>query len=214
MQSILRPLQLEQKDLASSRRKGSTNQPISLDEVPSLRKKRTQFSFQNVTFFRHIPWKEYFFHLPVLFLGLIGLGGVIFIFGWVEPSSIQHMYVPNSYAPLLLTVAAGTFFCGSYLFLNSRRGLLTSVVITSILFLKLQQVLTWTLVVIILGVALGAEIISLVLIAVLHPLTLRFSFPKFQRPARSVDLVKSKDESPKPRPRKHGRKRKHHFFGK
>ncbi len=199
MQSILRPLQLEHKDLK--------------DFAVSRRKREIRQSFH-----QHIPWKEYLFHLPVLLLGVTSYGVVIFIFGWVEPSSIQNLWVANSYAPLLLTVAVGTFLCSSYFFLNSRRGLLLSAGFTAILFLKLQQVLTGSLVLIIVGIIFGIEGLCILLTKVFVQLKPHVHLPNFL----AIPLVKSKHrtmeadfaEPPEPHPPKHGRKRKHHFFGK
>lgn len=207
MSSILRPLQLDDQPtaqtpgLARSRRLTSTQSSVPITELLS-----------------RIAWKEYLLHAPILLLGLFGYAGVIFIFGWIEPRSIQNVFFPNTYAPLLLVSAAAHFCFFSFVFLNSRRGIITSLVLTILLFLRLQQVLTVPISLWVIGIGGSVEVSYQML-----RLFVRRVGPSMTIPALPVLHVLSKPKSknstteaapPPPRQRKHGRKRKHHFFGK
>jgi len=82
-------------------------------------------------------------HLPTLFLALLFYGICIYIFRRVEPAAIQNVLLANSYIPLLFLSGIGHFFFFSFLFLQSRRGLLAALTLTVLLFLRVQQVLSW-----------------------------------------------------------------------
>lgn len=234
MSSILKPLQLDEPqtkstNLARSRRKTSpkVTEPTV---VPHIRRQVPLSASTNsipfIDSFRsiagHIDWKEYLLHLPLLISALLAYCGVIFIFGWIEPRSIQNIFLPNSYAPLLLVCTVANFCLFSYFFLNSRRGIIVSIVITILLFLRLQQVLTLpiSLSVILLGGAI--EVAYLVLRFFYRKVAHRLSLPTLPKLPRKESEQSSLTPQPfasstaelSPRQRKHGRKRKHHFFGK
>lgn len=219
MPSILRPLQLDEsppetQTLARSRRRavpkalGTLKAPPLHFELPAI-----------------IPLKEYLHHLPILLIGLGLVGIILFVLNTIEPELLQNVWIQNSYAPFLILVGAANFCIFSYLFLNTRRGFLASLYVTVLLFLKLQQVLTtslitWTAV---------AFFITEIIFIVLHRIFLRFqptlhipnmpSFSSWRASRREVtgDLIDTsplKPSSPPKSARRHGRKRKHHFFGK
>ncbi len=78
-------------------------------------------------------------HLPTLLLGLIFSTGTYFILTRIPPSNLQHILLPNSYLPFLIMFFLSSFFLLSYLLLNSRRGFLLAFALNLLLFLKLQQ---------------------------------------------------------------------------
>ncbi len=88
----------------------------------------------------HLP--NHLRHLPTLFLALFFYGVCVYVFRRIEPTAIQNMLLANSYVPLLLLSGLGHFFFFSFLFLQSRRGLLVALALTVLLFLRVQQVLT------------------------------------------------------------------------
>jgi len=203
MPSILRPLQLDESPtdtpvLAKSRRKETPAQKSHVDIInasytPSLPSiQHPSFSFLSL--------KEYLLHLPILLIGLGLYIGVLFILNTVEPKVVQNVWIQNSYAPLLILVGAAHFCFFSYVFLNTRRGFLASLYLSTILFLKLQQVLTPSL---ILWTALAIIVVEAMYI-LLHQIFFRFHHT----------LTLPKMRVPKLPSIRHGRKRKHHFFGK
>lgn len=88
----------------------------------------------------HREQNKYLRFLPILLLGLIcyAITGAILFF--VEPAKIQSIVVTNSYFPLVFISFLAHFFFFTYFFLNARRGLFISLILTFILFLRLQQV--------------------------------------------------------------------------
>lgn len=229
MPSILRPLQLDASPpdspvLAKSRRKAdhSTQKIVPADQLVR------RLSIPDLPF-QKLPLKEYVLHLPILLIGLAIYAAVLFVLNAVPPRQLQNVWIPNSYAPFLLLVGVGHFCAFSYLFLNTRRGFLTSLFLSIILFLKLQQVLTPQL---ILWTAIALAVTEAVFI-IFHRLLLKFQpnlklpqLPRFgtwqprTRESRTLptDLVDNSQLKPLPIPKKFShrqpRKRKHHFFGK
>lgn len=84
---------------------------------------------------------RYLRHLPTLLIGLIFSAVVYLIVTRVEPSSIKHAPLPNSYLPLLLAVFLACFFIFSFVLLNTRRGFFLALIVMIILFLRVQQVI-------------------------------------------------------------------------
>ena len=85
--------------------------------------------------------KLYFTHWPTLIIGLCFTFITYNIFKHVYPLSIKHFVLPNSYLPLLLSLFLSCFFCLSFIFLNTRRSFLISLVILILIFFKLQAVI-------------------------------------------------------------------------
>jgi len=217
MSSILRPLQLDESPpepttLARSRRVAP---PLGKLSRPSV----------GVTLPKIIPVKEYLQHLPILVIGLGLYAVILFVLNTVDPDLVQNVWIPNSYAPLLILVGAANFCFFSYVFLNTRRGFLSGLYLTVLLFLKLQQVLTPSLAIWTAGVFVVTELIFIVL----HRIFLRFqptfripsmpSFPSWRgsrqdAPSDAVETSPLKPVTPSKKSSRHGRKRKHHFFGK
>lgn len=135
------------------------------------------------------------------------------------------MLLTNSYVPLIIVSGMAHWALFSYLFLSTRLGAIISIVLSALLFLQLQQVLTdqLTIQVVIAGVILelAATVLSLVLKALSPKLqTLHGKLPRLKgRKPQDVDLAPPAADITDPPPpvvpqRKRGRKRQHHFFGK
>lgn len=84
--------------------------------------------------------KKYLKHLPLLFLSVPFYSGAYYIFTKVHPDKIQHFLIPNTYLPLQFILFLGNFLLFSYLFLKTRYGFKISLLISSILFFKLQLI--------------------------------------------------------------------------
>lgn len=213
MQDIVKPLQLHSTELAASRRSRESSRDV-INQPPL---------FQNLL--QRFPAKKYALRLPILAIGALCYAGSGFIFLTIEPRSIQHILLPNSYSPLVGLLAFGHFCTFSYLFLNSRRGAVISLVLSAIFFLRLQQVLTQEIVLQVVIGGIVIEVVYLVLRAILkllqpHVIKLSDRLPKRTTHSRShADQVAEEQatellDHPSHPQRKRGRKRKHHFFGK
>ncbi len=210
--------------LASSRRRAAKPpQRLSPAQRPGI-------ALPSIDFLQVIPLQEYVKHLPILTAGLAGYAGVFFILNFVEPNSIQNVWIPNTYTPLILAAALGHFCVFSFLFLSTRRGFLVSLFLSILLFLRLQDVLTWTITWWVGVLILCLEVLFFLgekLLTRLQPQMSRFHMPNMPQcrrkgkdrtelPSDLVDSVQLKpiEKARKPTTRRHGRKRKYHFFGK
>jgi len=81
-------------------------------------------------------------HAHLLVIAAIGYLLIVYIFLRVHPQSIAHFLLPNSYLPLLLIFLFANFCLFTFIFHNTRRGLLLALLLTTYLFLQLQQFLT------------------------------------------------------------------------
>lgn len=109
-----------------------------------------------------LPWASYLEHLPTLVIGLLFYVGLYFLVTKFYPAQIQNFIVPNTYLPLQIFLFGGNFFLLSYIFLSARRGLLLSLAVAWMLFLKLQLVENWLMVGLVgLGALVGVEILVL-----------------------------------------------------
>jgi hypothetical protein len=79
-------------------------------------------------------------YLPILIVSFIFYYGVYHIFVNVSPDSIANYLLPNTYLPLLVTFFLANFFLFTYIFLNKNFGLLISLFLTTLMFMRLQQV--------------------------------------------------------------------------
>jgi len=85
---------------------------------------------------------KYVRQMPTLLISLPFYVVIYYIFIKIRPDTISHFIIPNTYLPLQIPLFIANFFCLSFIFLNSRRGFLGSLIIALTLFLKLQGVLT------------------------------------------------------------------------
>ncbi len=83
---------------------------------------------------------KYLNYLPTLVLGGLFTIGLYYLVSTVPPDQIKHFIISNSYLPFTLGLFLSTWFITSFLLLNSRRGLLISLFLNWLVFLKLQQV--------------------------------------------------------------------------
>jgi len=82
--------------------------------------------------------------LPTLVFSLFWYGLLFFIISNVRPQSIQNFLIPNFYLPFQIVMFLANWFLGSYVLLNTRRGLIAALFFQSLVFLKFQQViLSW-----------------------------------------------------------------------
>jgi hypothetical protein len=84
--------------------------------------------------------KNYWSHLPTLLVGFIFYALLYLILIKIYPQNIQHWLIPNMYLPLQVVFFIGNFFFFSFLFLNSRRGMMTAFILSLWLFFKLLKV--------------------------------------------------------------------------
>ncbi len=104
-------------------------------------------------------WSTRLRYLLLLFLGILGYAGCIYIFRMVQPESIANILFYHSYLPLLIVSFCAHFFFWSFIFLHSRRAFFVAIVLTTLLFFKLQAViLTTPLLIGIIGAAVLLEL--------------------------------------------------------
>lgn len=78
--------------------------------------------------------------LLIISLVLPGFGGAFYILNNIYPQDIAHWGWPNLYLPLQFFLGWGNFFLITGLTLSVRRGVVWSLVLGGLLFLKLQRV--------------------------------------------------------------------------
>jgi len=93
-----------------------------------------------------IPWSDYLHHIFTLVLAGLGYLGVIYLVTHVDPARIANLPLPHFYLPLQALFLISNVLLFSFVWLNSRRGLLTALWLQIQLFLKLQLVIvSWQL---------------------------------------------------------------------
>jgi hypothetical protein len=106
------------------------------------------------------PFKKYLIHLPTFILALISWYICYYILTRIHPSAIKNLLIHNSYFIFHLSFFFANFFSWSFLFLNSRRGLIIALGTTAMLFLKLQQVMLQPLLILGLSAIWAAILLS------------------------------------------------------
>jgi hypothetical protein len=149
--------------------------PVNLaNSQPATRLKKHDRPSQHLAHYRQ--------HLALLFLSLPFYLIVGTILTRVQPESIAHLFIPSAYLPLQLPLFLANFFLFSFIFLNSRRGLLISLLVSTLLFLKLQQVIFETGWVI--GLVVAFAMVELTAVMIGHVISRRQ--PKSARPTKRV----------------------------
>lgn len=144
-----------QKKIASLNITSPKNNSVSLNSNKKLGKRL----ISGFTFLAGLIG-NYFRHLPALISGLFFVAVDYYILTKINPGSIQHFILPNSYLPFLLVTFLSLFFLVSFFLLNSRRGFFIALAVTIFLFFRIQQVLlTNELIVIILLPLLALEVV-------------------------------------------------------
>lgn len=82
--------------------------------------------------------KNYIKHFPTLIISLPFFWAVVYIYTNVYPLRIKNILFASSYLPFLLCFFLANFFFFAFLSLNTKKGLLISLLLSFILFLKLQ----------------------------------------------------------------------------
>lgn len=104
--------------------------------------------------------KRYWLHLSALLMCLPFYGAVYYHLHFIHPEKIRHFLIPNSYLPLQAYLFIGNFFFFSFILLHSRRGLVMSCLLMTLLFFKLQTVLSWPLALVTVAIFTAFEIVS------------------------------------------------------
>lgn len=145
-------------------------QPTLQEPTPPPKPNRAQGSLQSPLPRRSTSLRQpsaligrYKKHLLLLALSLLSYSGVWYVLNNIRPQDIAHTPLPFTYGALQLPLFFANFFLFSFVLLNTRRGLLISIFITALLFLKLQLfILTATTVLSIFGLLFLAEVVATV----------------------------------------------------
>ncbi|MFZ1721487.1 MAG: hypothetical protein WAU07_03205 [Microgenomates group bacterium] len=98
---------------------------------------------------------RYMKHIPLLALSVPGFAVCYWMIHTFFPEDIAHLLIPNAFLVFQIPFFISNVFLWSYVFLNTRQGIAMSVMVSILLFLRLQQVvleLFWLIPLIILGV--------------------------------------------------------------
>lgn len=79
-------------------------------------------------------------HLSTFAIGIFFGVLLFFLIFFVSPSSIKNWLIPNSYLPFFFLLVGTEFFLLSFIFLNSFLGAWWTIMLTCIIFLRIQQV--------------------------------------------------------------------------
>lgn len=134
------------------------NELAAKRHLPNFSFKRQQPNQLNLNL-SHPIWQNYLTYWPTLVIGLFFILMIGLLVSNVRPTQIANIGLYHSYWPLLLLVFGAVFFMASFFLQNTRRGLLAGILVTTLLFLKLQSVVLSSAVVLTLaGVLIGIEI--------------------------------------------------------
>lgn len=125
-------------------------------EVKQKSRKRVQTSISSSESLK----KRYLKQLPTLLVSIPFYFVVYYIITTIQPTAIQHLFIPNTYLPLQVPLFIANFFFFSFLFLKSRRGFLMSFFISLLLFFRLQNIVfEWQWFLLLTGIFIGIEIL-------------------------------------------------------
>jgi hypothetical protein len=85
--------------------------------------------------------KNYLSHLPALFMAVFFYIILVLTMVNINPDLIKDFILPSTYLPVLVVVFLANFFLLSFIFLNSKRGLFYTSLLTIVIFLKFQKVI-------------------------------------------------------------------------
>jgi len=96
-------------------------------------------------------------HLPTLIIGLFFAAILLGLILLIPPAQVKNFILPNSYLPFFLTLFLSSFFLLSWFLLDSLIGVWWSLWLTTLVFLRVQQIVFgWPeLIFFALGFALG-----------------------------------------------------------
>lgn len=91
--------------------------------------------------------EKYLKFLPLLLVSMLLYLSIFWLVANIYPNEIANVLFPNSYLPFTLLLFFANLLFFSYLMLNTRRGLILSLVIAILVFFRLQRVIfewSWT----------------------------------------------------------------------
>ncbi len=110
-----------------------------------VEKKRTRSPLIKKSTAKKIPQpktiNKYLKFLPLLLVSMLLYSSIFWLVANIYPHEISNILFPNSYLPFTLLLFFANLLFFSYLMLNTRRGLILSLVIAILVFLKLQRVI-------------------------------------------------------------------------
>lgn len=105
-------------------------------------------------------WKKYVPYLPTLLLSLPFYFGVFYMVTKVYPAEVKDTLVPNSYLLFHLVFWIANYFLFSFVWLNSRRGFLSALLVGVLLFARMQSyVLPWQIILGLIGIFVIIELL-------------------------------------------------------
>lgn len=122
------------QNLARSRRK------MSAAEEPLKQLKLPKFHFKIPpvrVLLKDLPHVKY---LHLLVLASISVASFIYFCVTIPPTTVANILFYHSYLPFIALFFLMIFFVSSFLLLHTRRGVLCALYLTTLVFLKLQEV--------------------------------------------------------------------------
>lgn len=106
---------------------------------------------------------KYALHSILLLISSPFVYGIFFLVTHYYPTQIENFLIPGTYLPLLFFLFMGALFIASFIFLKTRRGILTAISLVVIVFLKLQNSLSIFALLIIIFFVVSYEIVATLL---------------------------------------------------
>lgn len=78
-------------------------------------------------------------HLPALMMAMVMLGLLVAMTIFFSPDQVRNWLVPNAYLPFFGLLFLFSFFLASFIFLNSKIGLVAAILICSLVFFRIQH---------------------------------------------------------------------------
>lgn len=117
---------------ARSRLKTLPAEKEPVDFMPKGERKTNQKSLKYV--------KKYFQHISTFIVATFIYFLLLVFVNLVDPNQVEDFLLANSYLPFLILLSIANFFLFSFIFLNSKRGLFYSGLISALVFLNFQSV--------------------------------------------------------------------------
>lgn len=91
--------------------------------------------------------------IPLIDLALILISFLLlnFIIFFIEPESIKNLILPNSYLIFFLVLFTFIYFTAHFIFSNTRRSLLISIILVIFLLLRLHGLGNWLNLILLIG---------------------------------------------------------------
>ena len=95
--------------------------------------------------------------LPTLIFIILLWAAFGFIVYFVDPPIVRDILVPGAYLPFFANLFLALFLTLAFIFANTRRGLITSMGITSFLILRMSGLGNWLNLALIIGISLALD---------------------------------------------------------